>query len=108
MAIVKSRLIKELKKSFPNFYVSDLNKLVEIMEFYNIDIQNIYVIHDEIDLDCGQVKIKNGGGHNGHNGLKSIDLSIGKGYNRVRIGVCFYRTRNYYCFTIFILSLTYI
>lgn len=59
----------------------------EIMEFYNIDIQNIYVIHDEIDLDCGQIKIKNGGGHNGHNGLKSIDQSIGKGYNRVRIGV---------------------
>jgi PTH1 family peptidyl-tRNA hydrolase len=57
------------------------------MEFYNIDIQNIYVIHDEIDLDCGQIKIKNGGGHNGHNGLKSIDQSIGKGYNRVRIGV---------------------
>ncbi len=59
----------------------------EIKEFYNIDIKNIFVIHDEIDLDCGQIKVKNGGGHNGHNGLKSIDHSIGKGYNRVRIGV---------------------
>ncbi len=59
----------------------------EIKEFYNIDIKHIYVIHDEIDLNLGQVKIKNGGGHNGHNGLKSIDQSIGKGYNRVRIGV---------------------
>ena len=59
----------------------------EIKEFYNIDIQNIYVIHDEIDLDCGQIKIKNGGGHNGHNGLRSIDQSIGKGYNRIRVGV---------------------
>ena len=59
----------------------------EIKKFYNIDIQNIYVIHDEIDLDCGQIKIKNGGGHNGHNGLRSIDQSIGKGYNRIRVGV---------------------
>ena len=59
----------------------------EIKNFYNIDIKNIYVIHDEIDLNLGQVKIKNGGGHNGHNGLKSIDQSIGIGYNRVRIGV---------------------
>ena len=59
----------------------------EIKDFYNIEIKNIYVIHDEIDLNLGQVKIKNGGGHNGHNGLKSIDQSIGKGYNRIRIGV---------------------
>ena len=72
----------------PTTYMNNSGIAVkEIMEFYNIDIQNIYVIHDEIDLDCGQIKIKNGGGHNGHNGLKSIDQSIGKGYNRVRIGV---------------------
>ena len=61
--------------------------LKEIKNFYNIDINNIYVIHDEIDLDQGSVKIKNGGGNNGHNGLKSIDKFIGKNYNRVRIGV---------------------
>ena len=72
----------------PNTYMNKSGIAVkEIMEFYNIDIKNIYVIHDEIDLDCGQVRIKNGGGHNGHNGLKSIDQSIGKGNNRVRIGV---------------------
>ena len=59
----------------------------EIKEFYNIDIRNIYVIHDEIDLDCGQIKIKNGGGHNGNNGLRSIDQYIGKGYNRIKVGV---------------------
>ena len=59
----------------------------EIKEFYNIDIKNIYVIHDEIDLDQGRVKVKNGGGHNGHNGLKSIDKLIGQEYNRVKVGV---------------------
>ena len=61
--------------------------LREIKNFYNIDINNIYVIHDEIDLDQGRVKVKKGGGHNGHNGLKSIDKLIGKNYNRVRVGV---------------------
>ena len=61
--------------------------LKEIKNFYNIDINNIYVIHDEIDLDQGRVKVKNGGGHNGHNGLKSIDKLIGQEYNRVRVGV---------------------
>ena len=61
--------------------------LREIRDFYNININNIYVIHDEIDLNQGIVKVKNGGGHNGHNGLKSIDNFIGKNYNRVRVGV---------------------
>ena len=61
--------------------------LKEIRDFYNIDISKIYVIHDEIDLSQGTVKVKNGGGHNGHNGLKSIDNFIGKNYNRVRVGV---------------------
>ena len=61
--------------------------LREIKNFYNLDINNIYVIHDEIDLDRGHVKVKTGGGHNGHNGLKSIDKFIGKNYNRVRVGV---------------------
>ena len=55
--------------------------------FYNFDINKIYVIHDEIDLDQGRIKTKIGGGHNGHNGLKSIDLLVGKNYNRIRIGV---------------------
>ena len=61
--------------------------LKEIKQFYDIDINNIYVIHDEIDLDQGRVKVKIGGGHNGHNGLKSIDKCIGKNYNRIRVGV---------------------
>ena len=59
----------------------------EFKEFYKINVNKIYVIHDEIDLDQGRVKIKVGGGHNGHNGIKSIDQFIGKDYNRVRVGV---------------------
>ena len=59
----------------------------EIKDFYDIPIENIIVFHDEIDLDLGEVRIKKGGSHNGHNGLKSIDQFIGKNYTRVRVGV---------------------
>jgi PTH1 family peptidyl-tRNA hydrolase len=59
----------------------------EIKEFYDIPIENIIVFHDEIDLDPGEVRIKKGGSHNGHNGLKSIDQFIGKNYTRIRVGV---------------------
>ncbi len=72
----------------PTTFMNDSGIAIkEIKDFYNIDINNIYVIHDEIDLDQGRVKLKNGGGHNGHNGLKSIDNLIGKNYNRVKVGV---------------------
>ncbi len=72
----------------PTTFMNDSGiALKKIKDFYNIDINNIYVIHDEIDLDQGRIKVKKGGGHNGHNGLKSIDKLIGKNYNRIRIGV---------------------
>ena len=50
-------------------------------EFYNIKNNDI-LFHDEIDLSFSFTKIKNGGGNNGHNGLKSIDKLIGSNYNR--------------------------
>ncbi len=50
-------------------------------------MEDIIVIHDDIDLTFGTVKFKIGGGHGGHNGLRSIDAHIGKEYIRVRIGV---------------------
>jgi PTH1 family peptidyl-tRNA hydrolase len=72
----------------PMTYMNDSGMAVkEIKDFYNISINNIIVFHDEIDLNLGDVRIKKGGSHNGHNGLKSIDQFIGKNYNRVRIGV---------------------
>ena len=61
--------------------------VLEIKSFYNIDIDNVFVFHDEIDLKLGEIKVKKGGGNNGHNGLKSIDNCIGSSYNRIRIGV---------------------
>lgn len=58
-----------------------------IKEYYKIENQNIIVIHDDLDLPFGAVKFKIGGGHGGHNGLRSTDAHIGNNYIRVRIGI---------------------
>jgi PTH1 family peptidyl-tRNA hydrolase len=61
--------------------------IVAIADYYDIPNENIIIIHDDIDLPFGAIKFKVGGGHGGHNGLRSIDSHIGKDYIRVRIGV---------------------
>lgn len=57
------------------------------MTKYKIPLENLIVIHDDIDLKLGDMRIKTGGGNAGHNGLKSIDVSVGREYKRIRIGV---------------------
>ena len=59
----------------------------EAMRFHKLKPENIIVFHDDLDLQPGQVKIKQGGGSGGHNGLKSIDEHIGPDYWRVRLGI---------------------
>jgi peptidyl-tRNA hydrolase, PTH1 family len=59
----------------------------EIARFYKIPPEHIIVIHDELDLPLGRLRVKLGGGNGGHNGLKSIDAHIGKDYWRVRLGI---------------------
>ena len=59
----------------------------EAAHFHKIAPANVIVFHDDLDLLPGQVKIKQGGGAGGHNGLKSIDAHIGKDYWRVRLGI---------------------
>ena len=56
--------------------------------FYKIGVDRIVVIHDELDLSFGTVRLKQGGGDNGHNGLRSISSALGsKDYYRVRVGI---------------------
>ncbi len=60
----------------------------EVAAFYKIEPERIAVFHDELDLPPGQLRIKQGGGHGGHNGLKSIDAHLGtKDYWRLRLGI---------------------
>ena len=61
--------------------------ILSIVDYYNIPNENIIIIHDDLDLAFGTVKFKVGGGHGGHNGLRSIDSHIGKDYIRIRVGI---------------------
>ena len=79
---VKIRALKPL--SFMN--KSGL-PVAEIARYYALSPEQITVFHDEIDISAGRCRIKQGGGHGGHNGLRDIDRHIGKDYWRVRIGV---------------------
>jgi len=61
--------------------------LATFLHYYKIPINNLTVIHDDLDLILGKIKIKKGGGNAGHNGLLNIDKAIGRSYNRLRIGI---------------------
>lgn len=72
----------------PTTYMNLSGKSVlSVKQFFKIELDDIIVIHDDIDLPFGALRFKQGGGHGGHNGLKSIDGVIGKEYLRVRVGV---------------------
>ncbi len=59
----------------------------KIMDYYKLPLNALGVIHDDLDLKTGKVKIKIGGSHGGHNGLKSIDTHLGGNYYRIRFGI---------------------
>ena len=59
----------------------------QIVNFFKVKNEDLFVFHDDLDLEVGKIRIKNGGSSAGHNGLKSIDEHIGKNYNRIRIGI---------------------
>ena len=57
------------------------------VDFYKLDVGDITVFHDELDLAPGRMRLKQGGGHAGHNGLRSIHGHMGEAYGRVRLGI---------------------
>src|SRR5438034_721157 len=72
----------------PQTFMNDSgDSVLAAMSFYKIAPEEIVVIHDELDLRPGKVRVKRGGGSAGHNGLRSIDAMIGPDYCRVRIGI---------------------
>ena len=72
----------------PATYMNESGRSVsEAVRFYKMSPADVIVFHDEIDLEPGKLRVKFGGGHAGHNGLKSISAHIGNDYQRVRIGV---------------------
>jgi PTH1 family peptidyl-tRNA hydrolase len=74
--------------ALPQTYMNRSGEAVQgLMTFFKIKPDDLIVLHDDLDLKLGQIKIKKGGGTGGHNGLKSIDERIGRDYWRIRMGI---------------------
>ena len=73
----------------PQQYMNHSGQAVSSMaRYYHIPLERILVIHDELDLPAGVARLKQGGGHGGHNGLKDIDAHLGsRDYLRLRLGI---------------------
>jgi PTH1 family peptidyl-tRNA hydrolase len=72
----------------PMTYMNESGRSVgAAARFYKIPTEDIVVFHDELDLAAGKLRVKDGGGHAGHNGLRSLHGHVGPGYRRVRLGI---------------------
>jgi peptidyl-tRNA hydrolase, PTH1 family len=78
------RLLLAKPLSFMNLSGQPVSALAA---FHKIPVSRLVVIHDELDIGYGALRLKRGGGDNGHNGLRSISAALGREYNRVRFGV---------------------
>lgn len=72
----------------PDTYMNLSGQAVQsLANFYKVTIDEILVVHDELDIPVGDIKLKKGGGHGGHNGLRDIMQRMGKEFLRLRIGI---------------------
>ncbi len=72
----------------PETYMNESGRAVaEAARFHKIPVEDIVVLHDELDLAPGKLRVKRGGGDAGHNGLRSITAHMGGAYRRVRLGI---------------------
>ncbi len=90
--VSKAAFLGECYKSKNHFLLKPLTfmnlsgeSVLKVKQFYKIE--DLVVIHDDLDLPFGSIRFKKGGGHGGHNGLKSIDSKVGREYIRVRMGI---------------------
>ncbi len=78
----------DLRVLKPTTYMNNSGQSVAaICHFFKIEPSEVLVVHDELDLPAGTVKLKRGGGHGGHNGLRSLIAHIGAEFLRIRLGV---------------------
>lgn len=73
----------------PHTYMNHSGRPAQLLaQFYRIQAEEILVVHDDLDLPCGRIKLKTGGGHGGHNGLRDIITQLGTpNFQRLRIGI---------------------
>jgi peptidyl-tRNA hydrolase, PTH1 family len=89
-SLVSSKIIGSNKITLlkPQTYMNLSGQAVsQVIHFYKIDLEDVIVIHDDLDLQLAQVKMKIAGGSGGHNGIKSIDQHLGLNYYRIRLGI---------------------
>ncbi|MGW3112101.1 aminoacyl-tRNA hydrolase [Streptomyces sp. NPDC001091] len=78
------RVILAKPMSYMNLSGGPVNAL---RDFYKVPLSQVVAVHDELDVDYGALRLKLGGGDNGHNGLKSMTKAMGADYHRVRFGI---------------------
>ncbi len=72
----------------PQSYMNLSGRPVRAMlDYYRLSVENLLVVHDELDLPPGTVRLKKGGGHGGHNGLRDVIRHCGRDFMRLRMGV---------------------
>ena len=78
------KIVLAKSTSFMNLSGNPVSKL---LKFYSLDPTSLVVIHDELDIDFTDIRVKFDGGHAGHNGLRDISAKVGTNYHRVRFGI---------------------
>lgn len=89
-SLVTSKIINQKKITLMKpltFMNLSGNAVAKAIHFYKIAKDDLFIIHDDLDLNLAQIKVKFAGGSGGHNGIKSIDQHIGLDYYRVRVGI---------------------
>ncbi|MDE6678476.1 MAG: aminoacyl-tRNA hydrolase [Ruminococcus sp.] len=73
----------------PSTYMNNSGEsIVQALDFYNLDVDNLIVVYDDISLDCGKIRIRRKGSHGGHNGIRSIiDMTGSEEFLRIKVGV---------------------
>jgi PTH1 family peptidyl-tRNA hydrolase len=73
----------------PSSYMNESGGPVKaLMSFFSVEVDRLIVVHDELDIPAGDVRLKKGGGEGGHNGLRSVSSALGtKDYLRIRVGI---------------------
>ena len=83
--IASTRVVLAKPSSFMN---ESGGPVAGLAQFFKVDVENVLVVHDELDIPYGEIRLKRGGGEGGHNGLRSMTRSLGsKEYLRVRVGI---------------------
>ena len=87
--VAEARLRVGGPKVVPSMFMNESGSAVAgLAKYYDVPTDHIVVLHDELDIDAGLVRLKQGGGEGGHNGLRSISRSLGtRDYLRVRLGI---------------------